>query len=62
MTAKQTLGKLPREAIESRLNSQLSNAERIARADHVIDNNGTQEDMLKQLHSHWQRITAGMAV
>jgi len=50
--------KLPREAIEARLNSQLTNAERIARADHVIDNNGTQEAMLEQLRTHWQRITA----
>lgn len=51
--------KLPREAIESRLNSQWSNEQRIALADHVIDNNGTQEQMLAQLRSHWQRITAG---
>ena len=50
--------KLPREAIEARLNSQLTNAERIARADHVIDNNGTQEAMLAQLREHWQRINA----
>ena len=47
--------KLPREAIEARLNSQLTNAERIARADHVIDNNGTQEAMLAQLRAHWER-------
>ena len=50
--------KLPREAIEARLNSQLTNAERTARADHVIDNNGTQEAMLAQLREHWQRINA----
>jgi len=50
--------KLPREAIEARLNSQLTNAERTARADHVIDNNGTQEAMLAQLRAHWQRINA----
>ena len=50
--------KLPREAIEARLNSQLTNAERTARADHVIDNNGTQDAMLAQLRGHWQRINA----
>lgn len=49
---------IPRSTVESRLDSQLSNAERIARADVVIDNNGTLEQMLAQLRSHWQRISA----
>ena len=50
--------RIPRETIEKRLDSQLSNAERIARADVVIDNNGTLADMLAQLRGHWHRISA----
>ena len=49
---------LPQTAVESRLDAQLSNAERIARADVVIDNNGTPEAMLEQLRRHWQRVNA----
>jgi len=44
--------------VESRIDAQLSNAERIARADVVIDNNGTPEAMLAQLREHWKRISA----
>lgn len=43
---------------ESRLDAQLSNAERIARADVVIDNNGTLEEMLGQLRTEWERVSA----
>jgi dephospho-CoA kinase len=43
--------------VESRIDAQLSNAERIARADVVIDNNGTPEAMLAQLRDHWKRIS-----
>jgi dephospho-CoA kinase len=49
---------IPLATVESRLDAQLSNAERIARADVVIDNNGTPDAMLTQLRSHWQRINA----
>jgi dephospho-CoA kinase len=49
---------VPREAIERRLDAQLSNAERIARADVVIDNNGSVDDMLEQLRRNWARITS----
>ena len=49
---------IPRSTVERRLDSQLSNAERIARADVVIDNNGTLAEMLAQLRRHWQRISA----
>ncbi len=49
---------LPQAALERRLDAQLSNAERIARADVVIDNNGALEAMLAQLRQHWQRINA----
>ena len=51
--------KLPQAAVESRLDAQLSNAERTARAQVVIDNNGTQEQMLEQLRRHWTRVSAG---
>jgi dephospho-CoA kinase len=50
--------KLPREAVERRIDAQLSNAERIARADVVIDNNGTPDEMLAQLRKHWERVNA----
>lgn len=49
---------IPQSAIESRLDAQLSNAERIARADLVIYNNGTLDAMLAQLRIHWQRVNA----
>jgi dephospho-CoA kinase len=49
---------MPRATAESRLDAQLSNAERTTRADVVIDNNGTPEAMLDALHQHWQRVTA----
>ncbi len=49
---------VPREAIERRLDAQLSNAERIARADVVIDNNGSVDDMREQLRRNWARLTS----
>ena len=56
---------IPLATVESRLDAQLSNAERIARADVVIDNNnnnnnnnGTPDAMLEQLRCHWQRVSA----
>jgi len=49
---------VPQATIEKRLDAQLSNAERIARADVVIDNNGTPEAMLAQLRRQWARINA----
>ena len=50
--------KVPQATIEKRLDAQLSNAERVARADVVIDNNGTPEAMLAQLRRQWERISA----
>jgi dephospho-CoA kinase len=47
-----------REAIERRLDAQLSNDARAAHADVLIDNNGTQVEMLAQLRTHWKRFTA----
>lgn len=48
----------PREAVEQRLNAQLSNAERVSRADVVIDNSGDQTQLEQQLAKHWARISA----
>lgn len=47
-----------REAIESRVNSQLSNEDRASRADVVIENNGTREELIERLCQEWARITA----
>mmetsp|Transcript_13108 Transcript_13108/g.18926 ORF Transcript_13108/g.18926 Transcript_13108/m.18926 type:complete len:204 (+) Transcript_13108:87-698(+) len=42
-----------REDVEKRLNSQLSNEERTARAGLVITNNGTKDEYLAQLDAAW---------
>ena len=46
-----------REAVERRVDSQLSNEEREARADHVIRNNGSEADFLRLLDSAWDSGT-----
>ena len=51
--------KLPQAAVETRLDSQLTNAERTARAQVVIDNNGSQDQMLTQLRTQWLRVSTG---
>lgn len=48
----------PREAVQSRLDAQLSNEERVARADVVITNNAEPEDMIKQLDEAWSKTNA----
>ena len=50
---------LEREAVENRLDSQLGNDERIAKATVVIDNNTSQEAMQAQLQDQWQRFRQG---
>jgi len=40
-----------------RVNSQASDAERLAIADVVIDNNGTLEDTLAQVDALWERVS-----
>jgi phosphopantetheine adenylyltransferase/dephospho-CoA kinase len=50
---------IDREAVENRLNSQLSNDERIAKANVVITNDGALEDMTHQLEDAWQRYVSG---
>lgn len=47
---------MDREAVESRLDSQLSNEERIAKATVVIDNSGSEQDMQQQLDKEWDRL------
>lgn len=49
---------MPRATAESRLNAQISNSERVARADVVIDNNGAPDAMLAQLRDQWRRVSA----
>lgn len=51
---------IPRTAVENRLDSQLSNDARVARADVVIDNNGSAAQMLDALNDEWRRL-AGTA-
>ena len=48
-----------RAAVESRLDAQLSNDARIARATTVIYNNGDQLEMIEQLEAEWQRVSGG---
>ncbi len=43
-------------AVQARIDAQLSNAERIAQADAVIDNSGTEAELLAKLDREWQRI------
>ena len=47
---------LSREAIENRLQAQLSNEERIAKADIVMENNLDQQALIDQLRAQWQRL------
>lgn len=42
-----------REAVEKRLASQLSNVERTARANRVIENNGTESEFVTSLDAAW---------
>lgn len=45
-----------RQAVESRLDAQLSNEDRVSRADVVIENNQTEADFERELESAWRRI------
>ena len=47
---------LTREAVEKRLSSQLSNADRAARADLVIENNTLEADFVAALDAAWLGI------
>lgn len=43
-------------AVQARIDAQLSNAERIANADVVIDNGGTESELLAKLAAEWERL------
>lgn len=47
---------LDEAAVHKRIASQLSNEERAARADVVIDNSGNLDGLHRQLDAHWQRL------
>ena len=47
---------LEKEPVQSRLDAQLSNDERVAQADIVIVNNGSEEELLEQLDEQWHRL------
>ena len=47
---------LSREAVENRLQAQLSNEERIAKADIVMENNLDHQALIDQLRAQWQRL------
>jgi len=47
---------LARPQAESRIASQLSNAERIKYADLSIENNGSQEELKKQVEAGWKQL------
>ena len=51
---------MTREEAAHRLNSQASDAERLAIADVVIDNNGTVEQTLQQVDSLWAKAQAAV--
>jgi dephospho-CoA kinase len=47
---------LPEEQIRARIRSQMSNEERIKRAQVVIHNDGTAEDLKKKVKELWERV------
>ncbi len=47
---------LTRDQAQARINAQLSNEERISYAKVVIENNGTLEDMRKQVEQAWEKL------
>lgn len=44
-------------AVQARIDSQLSNEERTAHADVVLDNSGTEDELLALLEAEWQRVS-----
>ena len=43
-------------AVRARIDAQLTNAERVALADVVIDNGGSESELLAKLDTQWQRV------
>lgn len=52
---------LDRSAVQARMDAQLSNAERIALADIVVDNSGAEAAMRARLDTEWARVTSAGA-
>jgi len=48
-----------RAAIQARIDAQLSNADRKAKATVVIDNSGTEQDLVDAIGEQWARISSG---
>ncbi|MEX2081377.1 MAG: dephospho-CoA kinase [Dehalococcoidia bacterium] len=48
-------------AARARIESQLSNAERVAKADHVIVNNGSLDDLERAVQSAWDQLIARLS-
>ena len=46
-----------RKAVESRLDAQIENDERISKSDVVIENNGDLQQLTDQLQQEWERIS-----
>ncbi|MCH7741485.1 MAG: dephospho-CoA kinase [Proteobacteria bacterium] len=46
-----------REAVESRLDAQIENDERISKSDVVIENNGDLQQLTDRLQQEWERIS-----
>jgi dephospho-CoA kinase len=44
--------------VRARMARQASRDERLARADHVVDNSGTVEDLLEQVDALWEKLSA----
>lgn len=51
-------GGLTAEAVEARIDAQLSNEARIERADVVLDNDGDEAALRAQIDTHWRRLEA----
>ncbi|MDG2070318.1 MAG: dephospho-CoA kinase [Pseudomonadales bacterium] len=45
-----------RESVESRLDAQITNEQRSSKADLVISNNHSEEELLEQLDQQWHRL------
>ncbi|MDE0224781.1 MAG: dephospho-CoA kinase [Gammaproteobacteria bacterium] len=48
---------LDRSAVQARMDAQLSNAERTALADIVVDNSGSETAMRERLNEEWKRVS-----
>ena len=48
---------LDRSAVQARMEAQLSNGERAALADVVVDNSGTEAAMRERLNDEWKRVS-----